>query len=255
MKTRVLIVDDEPLARGRLRALLEKEADAEIVGEAAHGLEAVDRIGELKPDLVFLDIQMPELDGFGVLASIDPENRPLIIFVTAFDQFAVKAFEARALDYLLKPYDRERFQAAFRRAVEELKRAAPAPVQARVDGLVNDLDAAGRGSDRFAIKSNGRILLIRPGDIDWVGAADNYVELHIGSETHLIRETISAWEKRLGVVQFLRISRSAIVNLDRVKELQPLFHGEYAVILFNGVRLTLARSQRDKVQQLLGRVS
>ena len=254
MKARVLIVDDEPLARGRLRALLEKEPDAEIVGEAAHGLEAVDRIGELKPDLVFLDIQMPELDGFGVLASIDPEHRPLIIFVTAFDQFAVKAFEARALDYLLKPYDRERFQAAFRRAVDELKRATPAPVQAKVDGLVNDLDAAGRSSDRLAIKSNGRILLIRPGDIDWVGAADNYVELHIGTETHLIRETISAWEKRLNAVQFLRISRSAIVNLDRVKELQPLFHGEYAVILFNGVRLTLARSQRDKVDQLLGRL-
>ncbi len=254
MKARVLIVDDEPLARGRLRALLEKEPDAEIVGEAAHGLEAVDRIGELTPDLVFLDIQMPELDGFGVLASIDPEHRPLIIFVTAFDQFAVKAFEARALDYLLKPYDRERFQAAFRRAVEEIKRAAPAPVQAKVDGLVNDLDAAGRGTDRLAIKSNGRILLIRPGDIDWVGAADNYVEIHIGTEIHLIRETISAWERRLNAGQFLRISRSAIVNLDRVKELQPLFHGEYAVILFNGVRLTLARSQRDKVQQLLGRL-
>ena len=254
MKVRALIVDDEPLARGRLRALLEKEPEAEIVGEAAHGLEAVDRIGELRPDLVFLDIQMPELDGFGVLASIDPEHRPLIIFVTAFDEFAVKAFEARALDYLLKPYDRERFQGAFSRAVEELRRANPAPAQARVDGLVNDLDAAGRSSDRLAIKSNGRILLIRPGDIDWVGAADNYVELHIGTETHLIRETISAWEKRLNAAQFLRISRSTIVNLDRVKELQPLFHGEYAVILVNGVRLTLARSQRDKVQQLLGRL-
>ena len=254
MKVRALIVDDEPLARGRLRALLEKEPDAEIVGEAAHGLEAVDRIGELRPDLVFLDIQMPELDGFGVLASIDPEHRPLIIFVTAFDEFAVKAFEARALDYLLKPYDRERFQGAFSRAVEELRRANPAPAQARVDALVSDLDAAGRASDRLAIKSNGRILLIRPGDIDWVGAADNYVELHIGTETHLIRETISAWEKRLNAAQFLRISRSSIVNLDRVKELQPLFHGEYAVILVNGVRLTLARSQRDKVQQLLGRL-
>ena len=254
MKVRALIVDDEPLARGRLRALLEKEPEAEIVGEAAHGLEAVDRIGELRPDLVFLDIQMPELDGFSVLASIDPEHRPLIIFVTAFDEFAVKAFEARALDYLLKPYDRERFQGAFSRAVEELRRANPAPAQARVDGLVNDLDAAGRSSDRLAIKSNGRILLIRPGDIDWVGAADNYVELHIGTETHLIRETISAWEKRLHAAQFLRISRSTIVNLDRVKELQPLFHGEYAVILVNGVRLTLARSQRDKVDQLLGRL-
>ena len=254
MKARVLIVDDEPLARGRLRALLEKEPAAEIVGEAAHGLEAVDRIGELKPDLVFLDIQMPELDGFGVLASIDPEHRPLIIFVTAFDEFAVKAFEARALDYLLKPYDRERFRGAFNRAVEELRRANPAPAQARVDGLVSDLDAAGRSSDRLAIKSNGRILLIRPGDIDWVGAADNYVELHIGIETHLIRETISAWEKRLNAAQFLRISRSTIANLDRVKELQPLFHGEYAVILRNGVRLTLARSQREKVDQLLGRL-
>ena len=254
MKVRALIVDDEPLARGRLRALLEKEPEAEIVGEAAHGLEAVDRIGELKPDLVFLDIQMPELDGFGVLASIDPEHRPLIIFVTAFDEFAVKAFEARALDYLLKPYDRERFRGAFNRAVEELRRANPAPAQARVDGLVSDLDAAGRASDRLAIKSNGRILLIRPGDIDWVGAADNYVEIHIGTETHLVRETITAWEKRLSTVLFLRISRSAIVNLDRVKELQPLFHGEYAVILRNGVRLTLARSQREKVDQLLGRL-
>lgn len=254
MKARVLIVDDEPLARGRLRALLEKEPDAEIVGEAAHGLEAVDRIGELKPDLVFLDIQMPELDGFGVLASLDPENRPLIIFVTAFDQFAVKAFEARALDYLLKPFDRDRFQAAFRRALEELRPATPAPVQAKVDALVTDVEAAGRSSERLAIKTNGRILLIRPGDIDWIGAADNYVEIHIGTDTHLVRETITAWEKRLNPALFLRISRSTIVNLDRVKELQPLFHGEYAVILRNGVRLTLARSQRDKVDQLLGRL-
>lgn len=254
MKARVLIVDDEPLARGRLRALLEKEPDAEIVGEAAHGLEAVDRIGELKPDLVFLDIQMPELDGFGVLASLDPENRPLIVFVTAFDQFAVKAFEARALDYLLKPFDRDRFQAAFRRALEEIGRAAPAPVQAKVDALVTDVEAAGRSAERLAIKTNGRILLVRPGDIDWIGAADNYVEIHIGTDTHLVRETITAWEKRLNATQFLRIRRSTIVNLDRVKELQPLFHGEYAVILRNGVRLTLARSQRDKVDQLLGRL-
>ena len=254
MKIRTLIVDDEPLARDRLRKLLEQERDIEVLGEAASGPEAVAAIKRESPDLVFLDVQMPELDGFGVLAQLESEHRPAVIFVTAHDKFALKAFEVHAIDYLLKPFDRERFQTALRRALTQIKRQSSGELSQRLSALLSDLKTAPKHLDRLAIKSTGRVLFLKTDDIDWIEAADNYVSLHVGKESHLHRETMSALEDQLAPEKFLRISSSTIVNVDRIKELHPLFHGEYAVVLRNGARLTLSRSYREKLDQLMGKV-
>jgi len=254
-RIRTLIVDDEPLARERVRLLLEKEPDLEIVGECGDGHEALQTIRKTSPDLVFLDIQMPELDGFGLLAQLDPARLPAIIFVTAFDQFALRAFEVHALDYLLKPFDSERFQAAVRRARQWVQRNQGGEWDPRLSALLTDLKGASKVPDRLAVKSGGRVLLVRIEDVDWVEAADNYVNLHVGRESHLLRETMNALESRLAPERFLRISRSTIVNLDRIKELQPMFHGEYTVILHDGTRLTLSRGHREKLSLLLGKES
>jgi two-component system, LytTR family, response regulator len=253
MKIRTLIVDDEPLARDRLRKLLEEEADVELIGECANGLEAVAAIKKDNPDLVFLDVQMPELDGFGVLSRLGADKMPAVVFVTAHDRFALQAFEVHALDYLLKPFDKQRFQKALRRGLDHLKRDQTGELKDRLSALLGDLKADARFPERMAVKSGGRVIFLKIDDIDWVEAADNYVSLHIGAESHLHRETMSALEERLPPNKFLRISRSTIVNVDRIKELQPLFHGEYAVILRNGTRLTLSRSHRDKLNQLIGK--
>jgi len=253
MKTRTLIVDDEPLARERLRQLLEQEAEIDLVGECADGREAVAAIREKSPELVFLDVQMPELTGFEVLEQVRGGRMPVIVFVTAHDQFALKAFEVHAVDYLLKPFDRDRFQTALRRALDHIKRDQAGELNERLSALLNDLKPAGRTLDRLAVKSGGRVVFVRVDDIDWVEAADNYVELHVGSESHLHRETMADLEQMLPPTKFMRISRSTIVNVDRIKELQPLFHGEYAVILRSGTRLTLSRSYREKLNQLLGK--
>jgi two-component system LytT family response regulator len=253
-KIRTLIVDDEPLARERVRLLLEREADVEVMGECGDGAEALDVIQRKRPDLVFLDIQMPELDGFGLLARLEMDPLPTIIFVTAFDQFALKAFEVHALDYLLKPFDADRLQAALQRARQWIQRQQTGERDPRLSGLVGDLRAAPKTADRLAVKSEGRMILLKMGEIDWAESADNYVNLHVGKESHLLRETMNALETRLPVDKFLRISRSTIVNLDRIRELQPMFHGEYAVILQDGKRLTLSRGYREKLNQLLGKV-
>lgn len=251
---RVLIVDDEPLARDRVRALAAGQPDLEVVGEAADGQAAIEAIESLRPDLVFLDIQMPGMDGLEMVGHLERGTMPAIVFVTAYDQFAVQAFELHALDYLLKPFDDERFAAALGRVRAWLGRAAPAEdLSDRLEALLADLRPAGRLPDRLAIKSGGRVLLLRVEEIDWVEAADNYVNLHVGTESHLLRETMNALEKRLPPDRFLRISRSTLVNLDRIKELQPLFHGEYAVILRDGTRVTLSRGYRDKLTRLLGK--
>ena len=253
MKIRTLIVDDEPLARERLRKLLQEEEDIEILSECDNGTEAVATIREQKPGLVFLDVQMPELDGFGVLAQLDAGSMPAIIFVTAHDKFALRAFEVHALDYLLKPFDRERFQAALCRARQQLQQGSAAELSQRLTALFADLKSGSKPQDRLAVKSSGRVLFVKLDDIDWVEAADNYVNLHVGSESHLLRETMGALEDKLPARKFLRISRSTIVNVERIKEMQPMFHGEYAVILRTGTRLTLSRGYRDKLNQLLGK--
>jgi two-component system LytT family response regulator len=253
MKTRTLIVDDEPLARERLRRLLETEPDVELIGECADGRTAVAAIREQTPDLVFLDVQMPELNGFEVLEQLRGGRLPLVVFVTAYDQFALKAFEVHAVDYLLKPFDRERFQVTWRRAQDQLRHQRAGELNQRLSALLDDLKPPSKAVDRLAVKSSGRVVFVRVEEIDWVEAADNYVELHVGEESHLHRETMADLEQMLPPGRFMRISRSTIVNVDRIKELQPLFHGEYAVILRNGTRLTLSRSYREKLNQLLGR--
>ncbi|HXG48362.1 MAG TPA: LytTR family DNA-binding domain-containing protein [Methylomirabilota bacterium] len=255
MKIRVVFADDEPLARDRLRRLLAQEPDVEIVAECADGVSAVAALREHSPDLALLDVQMPELDGFGVVASLEAARRPEIIFVTAHDQFALRAFEVHAVDYLLKPFDTERFQAALRRARERIRQKKSGDLNDRLSSLLNEVRSEARSADRLAIKSGGRVLFLKIDDIDWIEAADNYVNLHLGPESHLHRETMSSLESRLPAGRFMRISRSSIVNVDRIKELQPLFHGEYAVILRNGTRLTLSRGYRDNLQQLLGQES
>ena len=250
MKTRTIVIDDEPLARDRLLKLLRAEPDIEVVGEARNGREGVELIRQLKPALAFLDVQMPELDGFGALAELGVEERPAVIFVTAFDKFALKAFEVHAVDYLLKPFDKERFQTALKRALDQLARAQPETMHEQLSALLNELRPATPPSDRLAVKGDGRVVFVKVADIDWVEAADNYVSLHVGKDTHLLRETMTNIEQRLPRETFIRISRSTIVNMERIKELQPLFHGEYAVILRDGTRLTLSRSHRDKLQLL-----
>jgi two-component system LytT family response regulator len=249
MKIQTIVIDDEPLARERLLKLLRAEPDVEVVGEAKNGREGLELIRQLKPGLVFLDVQMPELDGFGVLAELKAEERPAVVFVTAFDKFALKAFEVHAVDYLLKPFDKERFQTALKRALEQIARSQPENVHEQLSALLQELRPAPQ-SDRLAVKSDGRVVFVKVTDVDWVEAADNYVSLHVGKDTHLLRETMTNIEQRLPREQFIRISRSTIVNLERIKELQPLFHGEYSVILRDGTKLTLSRSHRDKLQQL-----
>jgi len=250
MKVRTIVVDDEPLARERLMKLLRAEPEIEIVGEAANGRAAVDLIRKEKPALAFLDVQMPELDGFGVLTELDESERPAVVFVTAYDKFALKAFEVHAIDYLLKPFDKARFQTALRRALDHLARPQPDKVQEQLSALLSELRPTAPQSDRIAVKTDGRVVFIKMADIDWVEAADNYVSLHVGKDSHLVRETMTNFETRLPRERFIRISRSTIVNMERIKELQPMFHGEYAVILRDGTRLTLSRSHRDKLQQL-----
>ena len=253
MKIRTLIVDDEPLARERIRKLLQKEADIEVVGECADGNEALAAIREQKPDLVFLDVQMPELDGFGVLEQLGRGAMPAVVFVTAHDKFALRAFEVHALDYLLKPFDSERFRKALERARDRIQRAHPGDLGRRISELLADLKTGVKPQHRLAIKSGGRLLLLKIEEIDWIEAADNYVNLHVGNESHLHRETMATLADKLPADKFMRISRSTIVNIERIKELQPLFHGEYAVILRNGTRLTLSRSHREELNRLLGK--
>lgn len=250
MKIRTLIVDDEQLARERLRQLLESQPEIELIGECADGNEAVATIQREAPDLVFLDVQMPELDGFGVLQAIEPERAPVIVFVTAHDKFALKAFEVHAVDYLLKPFDRERFKKALSRALERVKhqeQKGPDPAQA---ALLAEMKPPAKPLERLPIKTGGRVIFVKLADIDYIESAHNYVELHVEKQSHLLRETLNAIEVRLPQDKFVRISRSTIVNIERVKELQPLFYGEYTVTLQNGTRLTLSRRYRDKLKLL-----
>ncbi len=254
MPIRVLIVDDEPLARGKLRALLAKEADIEIAGEAGDGVSAIKTIVDQKPDLVFLDVQMPELDGFGVLEAIPQAQRPAIVFVTAYNQFALKAFEVHALDYLLKPFDRGRFQKSLQRA-RQLLASPPGDqkgIQQQLATLLASIKPSTPGPDRIAVKTGGRTLFVNTAEIDWVEAADNYVKLHLGSKEILMRETMAAIEQRLAGAGFVRISRSTIVHPRTVRELQPLFHGDQAVILKTGAQLTLSRTHREALEKLVG---
>jgi two-component system LytT family response regulator len=252
---RVLIVDDEPLARGVLREMLQSDPEVAIVGECANGKEAVQALQESAPDLLFLDIQMPEMGGFEVLDALQGRPIPHLVFVTAYDQYAVRAFEVHALDYILKPFDRERFEASWQRAKAQVLRERNGGVEQRILSLLEDLKAGTKYLERLVIKSSGRIYFLETNDIDWIQAEGNYVSVHTGKKAHLLRETISSLESQLDPKKFLRIHRSAIVRIDRIKELQPWFHGEYHIVLQDGTELTLSRNYRDRLQEALGKLT
>ena len=250
---RTLIVDDEPLARERLRTLLQQESDIEVVGECADGRQALSAIGSDTPDLVFLDIQMPLLDGFGVMQSLEDRPLPAVIFVTAYDQYALRAFDVHAIDYLLKPFTAKRFQKALERARAELVRGenGKAGFEQRLINLLEDLNGEKRHPKRLVVKSSGRVYFLKIDEIDWIEAEGNYVRLHVGSNSHLLRETMKGMEAALDPDRFIRIHRSTIVNTERIRELQPLFHGEYAVILIDSTRLVASRGPENRLRRML----
>jgi two-component system LytT family response regulator len=239
MRLRALIADDEPLARTKIRTLLEREPDAEVAGECGSGPEAARLIHELDPNLVFLDIEMPELDGLSVLEGLGSRAAAAVIFVTAYDQYAVRAFEVKALDYLLKPIDRRRFQTALERARFHLRSSEPAESPL----------------SRLLVRSGDRWLVLKVDDIDWVETADNYVKVHALGQTHLLRETLAHLHSRLDPARFLRIHRSTLVNVERIQSLYPLFHGDQMVVLHDGTELTLSRRYRHELEALTGRPS
>ncbi|MHA3770824.1 LytR/AlgR family response regulator transcription factor [Verrucomicrobiota bacterium sgz303538] len=253
MNLRVVLVDDEPLARERLIRLLGNEEGVEIVAECGDGASAVDAVSQHKPNLLLLDIQMPGMDGFDVVHALDPKALPSIVFVTAYDQHAVRAFEARALDYLLKPVSRARLRETLVRARERLQTATPSQSQslpqALLDFLAERESTAGRVR-RLLVRNGERISFVRAEDVDWIEAAGNYALLHTGRESHIIRETMSALEAQLPVDTFLRVSRSAILNLRRVRELQSLAPGEHIAILADGQRVPITRSLREVEDRL-----
>jgi two-component system, LytTR family, response regulator len=232
---RALVVDDEALARERVRTLLAQAAGVEIVGECSGGREAVDAILAQRPDLVFLDVQMPDLSGFEVLDAVATEWLPAVIFVTAYDEYAIKAFDVHAIDYLLKPIEPERFRKALARATKR--------------GLLSLLDE--RPIDRLVIRARGKVSFLKPSEIDWIEADGKHAVLHAGRETHVVRHTLTRLEQRLAPHGFVRVHRSAIVNVDRIKELEPWFHGEYVVILKDGTKLTSSAAHSQALHRIV----
>jgi two-component system, LytTR family, response regulator len=257
MPVRTLIVDDERMARKRILTLLAADADVDVVGECTNGRDAVATIAAERPDLVFLDIQMPELDGFGVVQAVGVQRMPVTVFVTAFDQHALKAFEAHALDYLTKPFDRERFETSLGRAKQQVQLRAAAnfarttaedrepALNARLIALLSDMERRQQYAERLMVKNAGRVLFLRVEEIDWIEAAGSYVRLHVGRDGHLLHEGIAALMNRLDPSRFARVHRSTIVNLDRVREMQPWFHGDAVAILRDGTRLQVSRTYRE----------
>jgi two-component system LytT family response regulator len=269
-KIRVIIVDDELLARKALRVMLSRDPETEVIAECRSGREAVSIIREQSPDIVFLDIQMPEMDGFQVIEEIGVEQMPITVFVTAYDKYALRAFTAHALDYLLKPFDYDRFNTALQRAKTHVQQQKIGAVSENLVALLKDIKPSSGGEsslkandqkpadssdkepiDRVVIKSGGRIYFLKTEEIDWVEGAGDYLSLHAGSKSHLIRETMGTFHSKLDSKKFLRIHRSTIVNIDRVKDIQPLFKGEYVITLTSGTRLKSSRGYRHELQPLL----
>jgi two-component system LytT family response regulator len=267
-KIRAIIVDDESLAREALRLMLKDDPEMELIAECRNGREAVQAIRQQSPDLVFIDIQMPETDGFQVIEEIGVKNMPVTIFVTAYDKHALRAFAAHALDYLLKPFDHDRFDSALQRAKTLIRQRELGVMNENLFALLNDVKSlAGASSEtssnktrdvdhkepisRVVIKSGGRIYFLKVEEIDWVEGAGDYLSLHSGSQTHLIRETMGSFHAKLDPKKFLRIHRSTIVNVERVKDIRPLFKGEYIITLTGGKRLKSSRGYRHELQALL----
>ena len=250
---RALVVDDEPLSRDRLKDLLALAEDIQLAGECSNGQAAVQAIRSLAPDVVFLDVQMPGLDGFGVIEALEPFELPYVIFVTAFDQFAVRAFEVHALDYLLKPFDAGRFE----RTLARIRAAAAMPDghaerNGQIQALLSEQRARAARERRVIARVPGRVRVLRAGEIDWVQAAGNYIELHVGSETITLHGTMETISGQLGTEIFARIHRSYIVNLDRIVEIHPAQRGDGSVLLNNGAKLPLSRNYREQIEALLG---
>ncbi len=247
---RALIVDDEPLARRSIRRFLDSGSGVEVIGQCGDGESAVEAIRSKKPDLVFLDVQMPEMTGLDVIRQIGPESMPITVFVTAFDKYAVRAFETNAVDYLLKPFGKQRFELALKRAKERLAGKLNLNDLGVVLATLEEAQAKNVYVDRLTVSTNGRILLISVKDIDWISASGNYAQLHAGNHHFEIRQTLTNLEARLNPREFVRIHRSTIVNVRRIREIQPWFHGHHLVVLQNGQKLRMSRYQRDVAKQL-----
>ena len=263
-KIRAIIADDELLARKALKAMLRGDPEMEVVSECHNGMEAVTAIRQQSPDIVFLDIQMPEMDGFQVIEEIGAGRMPITVFVTAYDKHALRAFEAHALDYLLKPFDHDRFNTALQRAKTFVRQQKLGEINESLFAVLKDLKPKRNELpsetdqrihkepiDRVVLKSGGRIYFLKTEEIDWVEGTSNYLTLHSAGGTHLIRETMGDFHAKLDPKKFLRIHRSTIVNIERIKDLQPLFKGEYIVSLTSGQRLRSSRGYRHELQQLL----
>ncbi len=258
-RIRTLVVDDEPVARAGMRRLLEADPDIEIAGEAGNGHAAVQAIRELRPDLLLLDVQMPELDGFEVLEAIGVDAAPVIVFVTAYDQFAIRAFEVRALDYLLKPFEDDRFATVMERAKRQVRRERDDQLVDRLTSLLAQYEAgpsqprrqAEAGLARIMVKEGGRVFFQPVDEIDWIEAADYYARIHVGPTTHLVHESLSTLESQLDPSRFVRIHRSAIVNVARVRELRPDWRNRSVVVLTDGSELPVSRSRRDHLERAM----
>jgi two-component system, LytTR family, response regulator len=248
---RVVIVDDEPLAREGVRVQLAQYPEVHVVGECGDGPEAIRAIEQLTPDLLFLDVQMPGMDGFEVLRTLELDKFPVVVFITAYDQHALKAFEVSAIDFLLKPFDDERFQKAFDRAKNQIEIASIRSIDQHLHKLLAAARSDEHYVERMVVKSFGRIFFLPTSEIDWIEAADNYVSLHTGAHAHLVRDTLTALEAKLDPRHFLRIRSSAIVNIDRIKELHPLFKGDFEVLLKSGAKLRTSRRYRERLSRLL----
>lgn len=251
---RVLIVDDEPLARKRLRELLNGDIEITVVGECANGDETLSAAREFAPDLIFLDVQMPGVDGLAVSEALADKESPLFIFVTAYEQYAVRAFDVQAVDYLLKPFDRARFTQALRRAKDRLREKDRDDVNRRILGMLSEIRDKSPYLDRLVIKNNDRVFVLKTEEIDWIEAEGNYVRIHFGKQSSLMRETLTRLAAQLDPRKFPRIHRSRLVNIDRIQELQPWSHRDWRIILRGGAELRLSRNYRDQLHQLLGKL-
>lgn len=250
---RTLIIDDVPLARQRIKRCLAGDAEIQIVGESANGQQAVADIRSLAPDLIFLDVQMPALDGFGVLEALNDERMPAVIFVTAYNEYAIQAFEVNALDYLLKPVDCERVYKAVERAKSRLVQLTrDDQLHSRVRAMLDELKSGSKYIKRLTIKLTGRTVLLPTDEIDWIETHGNYLKVYAGRESHLIRATMQSLETKLDPEKFVRVHRSVIVNVEKVKEIYPRSNGDQDLVLQNGQQLMLSRNYRDKFFNLLG---
>jgi two-component system LytT family response regulator len=250
---RVCIIDDEPIACRRIERLLKDDPEIEIIKVCNDGEDAVETIKTLLPDLIFLDIQMPEMDGFEVLQSLNEQNMPRVIFVTAYDRYAIQAFEVHALDYLLKPFDKKRFDEALKRGKAQVFQDQESSSSRELVALLKGLQTHPHYLERLIIKNKGRVSFLKTDEIDWIEAQGKYVMIHAGQDSHLIRDAMNNLETELDPKKFVRIHKSAIVNIDQIKELQPLLHGDFRVILRDSTELTISRRYREKVDELLGK--